>query len=384
MLNCKSKTNGVSLFLVTFCLLILYSCNVGDGHGTVIVDDANTSLVEQGDFDSMFKRVSVVPLETREECIVSNIKKLEEKDGNLYVLSETNSGQTDLYRFDGKGRFLNRIGNKGKARTEYDRINSFFLRGNDVYVIDSNKGNMLRYTSDGKCVDVVKVGMPLQFIYEVAVLADNKTVLLSYGINFNESHPLYRLMDIDTGDIVWELATRYKANGNFPHSMHAVAMCGETMLLTKPIDKCIYAFDNINCKLDNMLEIRSYGVFDVPSTDDYMEVEREMERGMLIRGIFCAGDVLLVNFAVGSVVWNVREGRGLRLDDGVDYKECKTLPCIPMKVVASSDNCFITSWSPANLKDCIEDIGNPDLVEADIQSAISDDSNPILVRHYLK
>ncbi|MDE5561510.1 MAG: hypothetical protein K2J00_06910 [Bacteroidaceae bacterium] len=92
----------------------------------------------------------------------------------------------------------------------------------------------------------------------------------------------------------------------------------------------------------------------------------------------------MVNFAVGSVVWNVKDGRGMRLDNGVDYKECRSLPCIPMKIVASSDEGFTTSWSPADLRDCIEDIGNPNLVDVGILSSISDASNPILVKHYLK
>ncbi len=370
-----------NLFLF-FCIFIVCSCKVNESN--FVINDENTCHVEQSEFDKMFKSVSVIPLETTEECVVLNIKKLYEKSGNIYILSESSSGQTALYRFDNKGHFLNRIGRIGNARNEYNKINTFFVHEDEVYIIDSNKRNIIRYSSDGTCIDVIELGEMLQFVNDAILLGNGKTLLLAYGINFNESHPLYKLIDIETGDIIWELNTRYKANGNFPHSMHVMSTYGQSPLLTLPIDKTIYTLDTEKHVLDAMFDINCHGKLSTPSTHEYMDAEKEQERGSLICGIFCAGDILIVNFLTGYVVWNIKEGHGMRLDNGVDYKTCKTIPCIPLSIVFASDHYFVTSWTPNNLKKCLEDMGHPDLIDTEVQTSISERSNPILVKHYLK
>lgn len=376
------KTQKLSLLLLS-CLFVVYSCDDNISEGIVVVDDANTTHVEQRDFDRMFESVTVIPLETTDECIISNIKKACEHDGCIYALAIPKAEQTVLYRFDAKGHFLNSIGKRGNARNEYSRINTFVVNGDGVYIVDSNKGNMMRYASDGTFIDVVAMGESLQFVEDAVLQDDGKTLLLSYGINFDDAHPLYRLMDLATGDILWELDTRYKANGSYPHTMRAMATYGKSTLLTQPIDKTIYKMDLEKHALDDLLDIRCHGKLATPITDEYLDAEREQERGSLICGMFCAGDILMVNFLTGYVAWDMREGRGMRLDNGVDYNDCETIPCIPLSIVYATDNCFVTSWSPSNLRECLEAIGNPDLIDADVLSSISSNSNPILVKHLL-
>lgn len=372
-----------NLFLF-LCLFVVCSCNDKVSERPFVIDNENTKHIEQSEFDEMFKSISVIPLETTEECVVVNIKKIYEISGNIYILSESSSGQTALYRFDNKGRFLNRIGSMGNARNEYKKINTFFVHEDEVYIIDANKRNLIRYSSDGTCIDIIELGETLQFVNDAQLLGDGKTLLLAYGINFNESHPLYKLINLETGDIIWELNTRYKASGNFPHSMYAMATYGQSPLLTLPIDKTIYTWDTEKHVLDAMFDINCYGKLNAPSTDEYMDAEREQERGTLICGIFCADNVLVINFVTGCVVWNIVEERGVRLDYGVDYKTCKTIPCIPLSIVSASDHYFVTSWDPDNLKNCLKDIGHTNLIDAGILTSISEKSNPILVKHYLK
>lgn len=377
------RTCKFNLFLL-LCVLVICSCNSKVSECTVVIDDENTRHAEQPEFDEMFQSVSVIPLETTDECAVVNIKQIHEKNDNIYILSESSSGQTELYRFDNKGHFLNRIGRKGNARNEYNKINTFFVHEDQVYIIDSNKRKIMRYSSAGTCIDVVELGKTLQFVNEAILLGDGQTLLLAYGINFNESHPLYRLVNIESGDIIWELNTRYKANGNFPHSMYAMSAYGKSPLLTLPIDKTIYTLDTEKHILDGMFDINCHGKLSMPSTDEYMDAEREQERGSLICGIFCTGDVLIINFVTGYVAWNIKEGRGMRIDNGVDYKTCKTIPCIPLSIVYASNNYFITSWSPNNLRNCLEEMEHPNLIDKKLLTSISETSNPILVKHYLK
>lgn len=63
-----------NLFLF-LCLFVVCSCNDKVSERPFVIDNENTTHIEQSEFDEMFKSVSVIPLETTEECVVVNIKK---------------------------------------------------------------------------------------------------------------------------------------------------------------------------------------------------------------------------------------------------------------------------------------------------------------------
>lgn len=370
--------------LLVFCMFIICACNDKKSvhHLIQTIDDENISLVEQGELDKLITGISVIPLETKEECIIANINKLEEKDGNIYVLSVADGGQTFLYRFDDTGRFLNRIGKRGNAQNEYSQITSFFVIGDNVYLLDSNRQKMLRCTREGNCIDAVAMGESLSFIHDATVLKDDKTVLLSYGLNFGEKHALYRLMDIVTGDILWEQTTRYTTCGSIAHAIYPTAVCGENIFLTMPMDKCIYSLNTEKYSMDKVLDVECYGKLIVPETDDYMEAVRTLEGGKNFIKVFGANNLLVMAFSSGAVVWNMEEKRGIRIDNGIDYAECKTIPCIPLMIVSSSDNSFTTCWDSKSLRCCLE-MGNIKSVDGDILPD-SEEANPVLIRHFLK
>lgn len=366
-------------------LFIVCACNKKDTGqvAAIVVDDENATLVEQEVFDKMFKRISVIPLETKSECLISSIKKVVEKDGSIYVLSEADGGQTSLYRFDDEGRFLNRIGEMGNAQKEYNRINSFLVIGDDVYLLDSNLQKMLRCTREGKCTDAVSMGETLKFIREAQVLEDNKTVLLSYGINFGEKHALYRLVDIATGDILWEQTTQYTASGNIPHAIQPVAVCGGNILLTMPMDKCIYSLDTKDYSVAKILDVECYGKLIVPETDDYIEAGRNLDGGSTVIKVFGSGNLIVMSFFSGSVVWDMEKKQGIRIDNGIDYSQCKTIPCVTQFIVSSTDTWITTCRNAQDLKECLEEMGDTEIADVSVLPD-SKDANPVLIRHYVK
>lgn len=285
--------------LLLFGMFVVCACNNTntDHHPVQSIDNENTSLVEQEEFDKLIKNVSVIPLETKDKCIIANINKLVEKDGNIYILTAADGGQTFLYRFDDKGRFLNRIGKRGNAQNEYNHITSFFVVGDNVYLLDSNQKKMLRCTREGRCIDARIMGDALAFINDATVLKDEKTLLLSYGINFGEEHALYRLMDIATGNILWEQTTPYSTNGSIPHAISPQAICGEQVFLTMPMDKHIYSLSTDGYTLDKAFDVGCYGRLNVPKTDDYMEAVQELEGGKPFINVFGANNLLVMSFA---------------------------------------------------------------------------------------
>ncbi len=86
------------------------------------VDFFNLSEVS----DSTF----VIPLETRDECLLDGISAVKIADGKIFVSGGENT-LSPVYVFDSKGRFLNKIGTRGKGPGEIIEPQGF--------VIDSEK-----------------------------------------------------------------------------------------------------------------------------------------------------------------------------------------------------------------------------------------------------
>jgi hypothetical protein len=75
----------------------------------------------------------IIPLETNEDCILSQIKKIEVKNDKLYISDNTLSG---IYVFDMEGKFVQRIGNKGSGPEEFVYMGDFSIEGNNLYIQD--------------------------------------------------------------------------------------------------------------------------------------------------------------------------------------------------------------------------------------------------------
>ena len=73
-------------------------------------------------FCDVFDVVGVVPLETKDECLLGYVSKVEVVDGNYYVLDGQRKA---VFVFDGQGTFLRRIGIVGHGHGEYERASDF-------------------------------------------------------------------------------------------------------------------------------------------------------------------------------------------------------------------------------------------------------------------
>ena len=71
-----------------------------------------------------FKEAQVVPLETKAECLLGEIKKIEMDDNLLFVQDYTGKG---IYCFNMEGKFLHHIGTLGNGPDELPDIKSFAI-----------------------------------------------------------------------------------------------------------------------------------------------------------------------------------------------------------------------------------------------------------------
>lgn len=96
---------------------------------------------------SIADTIIYIPLETNKECVISDIRCLRLTANDLFVLT-----RLGIYRFSRDGKFLNRIGNKGRGPQEYQSVGFTFAvdeKLQKVYIPDYLRKLVLCYGFDG-------------------------------------------------------------------------------------------------------------------------------------------------------------------------------------------------------------------------------------------
>lgn len=147
-----------SLVLVFLGLII--SCNNFEtkikNDDQIIVDlskDVNTL-----ELSKIFNEMVVVPLESKDICLLANPTKIIERNNKFFILDF----QRGLFLFDSKGKFLNQIGNQGKGPGEYLEIRDFIInKEGNILILDFKK--ILMYNING---DYIKTYLEFDFLKE--------------------------------------------------------------------------------------------------------------------------------------------------------------------------------------------------------------------------
>lgn len=139
---------------IAVCLCL--SCTQMRGGQEGVVLDLTEKGTDTLGFGDVFDVVGVVPLETKNECLLGHVSKVEVVDGNYYVLD----GQRKVvFVFDGQGAFLRRIGIMGHGHGEYERASDFTVdRDRRRVVILCGPREVYMYDLQGQFVGKKDVG----------------------------------------------------------------------------------------------------------------------------------------------------------------------------------------------------------------------------------
>jgi hypothetical protein len=145
-------------------------------------------------FSSIFKGFKLLPLETKEECLIGNINQLELSDDTLYIL-DSNITKA-LLLFDNAGMFIKKIGHIGKGPGEYSQPTSFTIdnQKKQIQILDTQQSKVIIFSTQGKFINEIKLNKgnlcPIQiatqngitYIDQLFINLGNVDYLL-YGIN---------------------------------------------------------------------------------------------------------------------------------------------------------------------------------------------------------
>lgn len=139
--------------------------------------------------DSIFR---IIPLETKPECLIANIDKLEIVDGKFIILDKMGKS---ILLFDDKGKFISRIKKIGKGPGQYLEITSMTATKDSIIVFDINLRKQLVYDYQG---NLLSEEMLLKKLWAMDVFELNNT--LYYVNDYSDSElGKYRLFSMNKG-----------------------------------------------------------------------------------------------------------------------------------------------------------------------------------------
>lgn len=197
-----------NIFILLF--IIIYSCQKSNsGNENTIVVNLSESLDkrEKLNLSVIASRIKYIPLESSEECWISNIFQIKLTNKHIYVLDDI---QNTLFQFDLNGKFKRKIGRRGNGPDEYNQLSNFGVtipnqNTETICVTDYSNGNIYIYNELGQLKSKFK---PLN-TSSTAEFLDNESILttvdLSLASEYNNSNTL-NLCSID-GKIISQYPT---------------------------------------------------------------------------------------------------------------------------------------------------------------------------------
>lgn len=169
-----------------------------------LLDSLTVPMVTNASVDDFIKDVSMVHLETTDECLLGEIKKVLVDDNNFYLVDKLGHS---VYIFNKSGGYISKISRYGEGPNEYIELTDFDVRKGLVYVLSNPTKQILVYNSQGDCLNVIKLH---DWFHHLAV--EDNYILLHSGKS-NEQY--YNIISIDYKGDVLSKHLPFNKNNNF-------------------------------------------------------------------------------------------------------------------------------------------------------------------------
>jgi len=145
------KMNRLTMPLL-FILLYFLSCNSNKSNteSKILTDQIKKIEIPLSydnviQSDSIFESIEIIPLETKEECLITNAQKILVVENKRIFIQDFNKC---LMIFDINGKFISKVGRNGHGPDEYLQFAGFDLDSiGNIYILDYHK--ILKYNSNG-------------------------------------------------------------------------------------------------------------------------------------------------------------------------------------------------------------------------------------------
>lgn len=152
----------------------------------------------------IIKEINYIPLETHQECLLGEIKKVLTTD-DLFYIQDRGINQK-VFIFNKGGNYITSIGTYGKGPGELIDLTDFDLDPNNdrIFILDNHQNKVIicnQYT--GQLIKEIKIDFHSKHI---ASINDNTIAFHSYYNNFNKQKKYsIAYMNIDNEKVNWHL-----------------------------------------------------------------------------------------------------------------------------------------------------------------------------------
>ena len=217
--------------IIGFFILCIISCSKEKIEHDII--DLNIDVKKLSSVKDIFSDFHFVPLEIVDGKIIAEIDKIVFDSNYLYILdAKTNS----IFIYNHKGKYINQIARRGRARDEYLSIDDMVVYDSHIYVLCRSSKKINVYSKDNKFIKSI----PLNDWYMHFHILNESEMFLDSG-DSNERNYNFILYDYQKGK---ELAffDEFKANqsygfsGVYPFNSYA----DDLLFVTKHFDMNVY------------------------------------------------------------------------------------------------------------------------------------------------
>jgi hypothetical protein len=111
-------------------------------------------------------------LEENAEVLLDDIIKAKLSNDLLFLLSRTvnnyyGTASTSLFVYNLQGKLLSKISNQGKGPEEYTSLTDFEIKGDEIYIMDSDSKKILVFDIDNNYLRSIDIpGRPFEFVFK--------------------------------------------------------------------------------------------------------------------------------------------------------------------------------------------------------------------------
>lgn len=142
-------------YLLALCIFL--GCNKNEKAKDITVIDHSVKVeqltsIEESLVDTMiFKRFSVIPLETNQDNLIREIDRISISNGRIYIFDNS---LEKICIFDDKGKYINHIHSIGQGPEEYIAAIDFCLdeKNNELLLLCDRPYKLMRYSLDGNFI----------------------------------------------------------------------------------------------------------------------------------------------------------------------------------------------------------------------------------------
>ena len=166
------------MYKLIIYLAFIYLCSCQESHNNGKREEYIHIGLKQRDKTSIydiFSKIEVIPLETRNESLLTRIEKIDLFENRIYVFDFKLSS---IFIFDDSGCFLHKISNIGKGPEEYTNLSDFQINKNkkELIALSAVDNALFIYDLEGNFIKKKKLPKYDKAAYKTMNILNNDTI----------------------------------------------------------------------------------------------------------------------------------------------------------------------------------------------------------------